>query len=169
MIRVLGRKEIPGRPLIYATTKLFLELFNLKDLKDLPGPKEIEALTMEQEDISLPSTKAVVHASEQHAMISGTNIADQPLKAGSETTHKLAVSRTQITSRLAQIRPSCSPSHVPANTTIRPRLHPIPSHISDGARNIEAQPSRIGRFGTMLPASATPLIGNPLASGKRKQ
>ncbi len=44
LIRVLGRKDIPGRPLIYATTKLFLELFELKDLKDLPSPKEIEQL-----------------------------------------------------------------------------------------------------------------------------
>jgi len=44
LIRVLGRKEIPGRPLIYATTKQFLEIFGLKDLKDLPTPEEIEAL-----------------------------------------------------------------------------------------------------------------------------
>ena len=43
LIRVLGRKEIPGRPLIYATTKEFLEIFDLKDLKDLPTLKEIEA------------------------------------------------------------------------------------------------------------------------------
>ena len=42
LVRVLGRKEIPGRPLIYATTKKFLEVFDLKDLKDLPSPKEIE-------------------------------------------------------------------------------------------------------------------------------
>ncbi len=44
LIRVLGRKEIPGRPLIYATTKQFLQVFDLKDLKDLPTPKEIEEL-----------------------------------------------------------------------------------------------------------------------------
>ena len=43
-IRVLGRKELPGRPLIYATTKHFLEVFDLKNLKDLPTPKEIEEL-----------------------------------------------------------------------------------------------------------------------------
>jgi segregation and condensation protein B len=41
-VRVLGRKDIPGRPLIYATTKRFLEVFDLKNLKDLPTPKEIE-------------------------------------------------------------------------------------------------------------------------------
>ncbi len=42
-IRILGRKEIPGRPLIYATTKEFLQIFDLKDLKDLPTLKEIDA------------------------------------------------------------------------------------------------------------------------------
>ncbi len=47
LIRVLGRKEIPGRPLIYATTKQFLQVFDLKNLKDLPSPKEIEALGIE--------------------------------------------------------------------------------------------------------------------------
>ena len=50
LIRVLGRKEIPGRPLIYATTKQFLEIFDLKDLKDLPTLKEIEALGAHQGD-----------------------------------------------------------------------------------------------------------------------
>jgi segregation and condensation protein B len=44
LIRVLGRKEIAGRPLIYATTKRFLEVFDLKNLRDLPTPKEIEEL-----------------------------------------------------------------------------------------------------------------------------
>ena len=44
LIRVLGRREIAGRPLIYATTKHFLEVFDLKNLKDLPTPKEIEDL-----------------------------------------------------------------------------------------------------------------------------
>ncbi|MFO7644448.1 MAG: SMC-Scp complex subunit ScpB [Desulfosarcina sp.] len=45
LIRVLGRKEIPGRPLVYATTSHFLEVFELRDLKDLPTPIEIEALS----------------------------------------------------------------------------------------------------------------------------
>jgi len=44
LIRILGRKEIPGRPIVYATTKQFLETFELKDLKDLPTPEEIATL-----------------------------------------------------------------------------------------------------------------------------
>jgi len=43
IIKVLGRKDIPGRPMIYGTTKQFLAMFDLKDLKDLPTPKEIES------------------------------------------------------------------------------------------------------------------------------
>lgn len=42
LIRILGRRDIPGRPLVYGTTKKFLETFDLKDLKDLPVPDEIE-------------------------------------------------------------------------------------------------------------------------------
>jgi segregation and condensation protein B len=54
LIRVLGRKEIPGRPLIYATTKQFLQVFDLKNLQDLPTPKEIEALGIETMDADDP-------------------------------------------------------------------------------------------------------------------
>ncbi|MFO8113471.1 MAG: SMC-Scp complex subunit ScpB [Desulfosalsimonadaceae bacterium] len=42
LVRVLGRRDVPGRPLVYGTTKKFLETFDLKDLKDLPKPDEIE-------------------------------------------------------------------------------------------------------------------------------
>lgn len=36
LIRIRGRKEGPGRPLIYATTRDFLRFFGLKDLSELP-------------------------------------------------------------------------------------------------------------------------------------
>ena len=44
LVRIVGRKKIPGRPLLYATTKHFLELFGLKDRKDLPTQKEIDEI-----------------------------------------------------------------------------------------------------------------------------
>ncbi len=36
LIKIVGRKDVPGRPYLYGTTKLFLEYFGLKSLKDLP-------------------------------------------------------------------------------------------------------------------------------------
>jgi segregation and condensation protein B len=44
LIKPVGRKEAPGRPLLYGTTEKFLELFGLRSLKDLPSLKELETL-----------------------------------------------------------------------------------------------------------------------------
>jgi segregation and condensation protein B len=49
LIRIMGRKNLPGRPLVYGTTTKFLEVFDLKDLESLPKLKEIEALGIEEE------------------------------------------------------------------------------------------------------------------------
>lgn len=44
LLKILGKKDVPGKPLIYGTTKEFLELFSLKDLNALPSLKEIQEL-----------------------------------------------------------------------------------------------------------------------------
>lgn len=41
LIKIMGRKDIPGRPIVYGTTKAFLELFNLNTLSELPSLKEV--------------------------------------------------------------------------------------------------------------------------------
>jgi segregation and condensation protein B len=43
-IRIAGRAEAPGRPLLYGTTREFLEYFGLASLTDLPRTEELEAL-----------------------------------------------------------------------------------------------------------------------------
>ena len=48
LIRIMGRKNLPGRPLIYGTTKRFLELFDLKDISSLPKLKEIKEFGSEE-------------------------------------------------------------------------------------------------------------------------
>jgi segregation and condensation protein B len=42
LIKMMGRKDLPGRPIVYGTTKAFLELFSLSALSDLPTLKEIQ-------------------------------------------------------------------------------------------------------------------------------
>ena len=44
LIRILGRKDEPGRPVLYGTTTTFLEFFGLKSLKDLPTLREFTDL-----------------------------------------------------------------------------------------------------------------------------
>ena len=50
LVRIVGRKNLPGRPLIYGTTNKFLEVFDLSDLKALPTPKEIKKLIADGDD-----------------------------------------------------------------------------------------------------------------------
>jgi segregation and condensation protein B len=44
LIRILGRKPEVGRPILYGTSRDFLEYFGFKDLSELPTLKEIESL-----------------------------------------------------------------------------------------------------------------------------
>ncbi|MBT0664360.1 SMC-Scp complex subunit ScpB [Geobacter pelophilus] len=44
LIRILGKKDVPGRPIVYGTTREFLETFNLKNLNALPTLREIQDL-----------------------------------------------------------------------------------------------------------------------------
>lgn len=41
LVKMMGRKDLPGRPMIYGTTKAFLEIFGLNAISDLPNLKEV--------------------------------------------------------------------------------------------------------------------------------
>ncbi|MEI6313839.1 MAG: SMC-Scp complex subunit ScpB [Syntrophus sp. (in: bacteria)] len=45
LVRMVGRKDVPGKPMIYGTTRKFLEVFSLKDLSELPTMGELKDLT----------------------------------------------------------------------------------------------------------------------------
>jgi len=44
LIRIMGRKAMPGRPIVYGTSKYFLEVFGLENISSLPTVREIEDL-----------------------------------------------------------------------------------------------------------------------------
>jgi segregation and condensation protein B len=46
LVRAVGRKDVPGRPFLFGTTAEFLQLFNLKDLSELPTLKEMDEITL---------------------------------------------------------------------------------------------------------------------------
>lgn len=48
IVRIVGRKDVPGKPIIYGTTKKFLEVFNLKNIMDLPNMRELKELNQQQ-------------------------------------------------------------------------------------------------------------------------
>lgn len=52
-VRVIGHKEVPGRPEMLGTTRQFLDYFNLKSLDDLPSLAEIKDLNVEKLQLEL--------------------------------------------------------------------------------------------------------------------
>ena len=52
-IRVVGHRDVPGRPAMFATTKQFLDYFNLKSLQELPPLSEIKELAQTDQEIDL--------------------------------------------------------------------------------------------------------------------
>jgi segregation and condensation protein B len=65
-VRVLGQKDVPGRPALYGTTKEFLNYFNLKNLSELPSLIELSELgfadneTLEQTEPAKPDKPVVL-------------------------------------------------------------------------------------------------------------
>lgn len=63
-IRVIGQRDVPGRPSVYATTRRFLDDFNLQTLDELPPLHEVEERFGTQAQIKLDDQES--HAAAQH-------------------------------------------------------------------------------------------------------
>jgi segregation and condensation protein B len=67
LVRIVGRKDVPGRPIMYGTTKFFLEHFGLQDLSQLPPLREFKELG-ESEQALLPIEEEALEVVETSEM-----------------------------------------------------------------------------------------------------
>ena len=103
LVKILGRKDLPGRPIIYGTTRGFLELFNLNSLADLPSLKEIqppgvlEPLPAPQilEDVPVPQTLEEVPALGPSEEVLKDDVQAAGRVEGEEETKAVTASRLQ--------------------------------------------------------------------------
>jgi len=51
-VKIVGHRDVPGRPAMYATTKQFLDYFNLKSLEELPSLAEIRDIDTISKEVS---------------------------------------------------------------------------------------------------------------------
>jgi segregation and condensation protein B len=65
LVKIAGRAEIPGRPLLYETTQFFLEHFGLRNLDELPNVEELRTR-------HLPKARTVIETGNAHAPESPT-------------------------------------------------------------------------------------------------
>ena len=76
IVRIVGRKDVPGKPIIYGTTRKFLEAFNLKDLSELPTLRELKDLP------DLPEQQELLDLSEPPVTPGPKEPQEQPLQPG---------------------------------------------------------------------------------------
>jgi segregation and condensation protein B len=97
LVRILGKKDEPGRPMLYATTTTFLELFGLRAISDLPTLRELTELTEESRQtyeralgveaprsLSGASTRGLAGAEGEIRAGAGSSRAAHPAEASSE-------------------------------------------------------------------------------------
>jgi segregation and condensation protein B len=78
LVRIVGRKEEPGRPIMYGTTKFFLEHFGLRDLSQLPPLREFKELG-ESEQAMLPIDEVAVDG---EPLLQGSEASGEGLSEG---------------------------------------------------------------------------------------
>ena len=85
-IKVIGYKDVPGKPALFATTKQLLDYFNLKSLKDLPPLEALINLDEagEQLEISLQQNSAGDHSADADAIEKSLEMAAE-INAGFES------------------------------------------------------------------------------------
>jgi len=98
-IKIVGRREEAGQPLIYGTTPAFLELFHLTSLEELPSMKEIEQIVEEEQKIKTGALETSAESAEisdrpvsEEAMERETAVFDANLPADDEALADLETS-----------------------------------------------------------------------------
>lgn len=78
-IRQVGQKDVPGRPVLYGTTRAFLEYFDLRNLEQLPPLSEVRALDLVELDtaeVQVAAAESTVSAAEQ--LLATAPVSPQP-------------------------------------------------------------------------------------------
>jgi segregation and condensation protein B len=89
LIKIVGRKEVPGRPYVYGTTQQFLEYFGLRSLEDLPRLEDFPALIAQAQEVQ-PGEKAVTEADDVAAPLA------EPVAGEQNLQEELARARTKL-------------------------------------------------------------------------
>ncbi|MEN8262620.1 MAG: SMC-Scp complex subunit ScpB [Nitrospirota bacterium] len=85
LVKLLGRKEVPGRPLMYGTTNEFLHYFGLKDLTELPTLKEFQEIEVPEPPETLPEETEIREPAEAEGEVVESHEAEEETVESHET------------------------------------------------------------------------------------
>jgi len=83
VVRITGRADVPGRPLLYGTTEFFLEHFGLRSLDELPNCEELRRVDLPTAAVS-DETQPTLPLDEPAVGTNGTDPAPEPVAAEAE-------------------------------------------------------------------------------------
>ena len=91
-IKVLGHKDVPGKPALYGTTKEFLDYFNLKSLQDLPSLAEIKDLDQihPELDLDVDNTGTAQENSDDESTATDTDAGSEEVDEATEEVDEVA-------------------------------------------------------------------------------
>lgn len=97
LIRIGGRAELPGRPLLYETTDLFFEHFGIKSIDDLPNASELRKVKLPEADAQTassdsPEEQLALAATGEQPAAASENESAEPNTAGNKTDEPTASS-----------------------------------------------------------------------------
>ena len=75
-VRVVGHRDVPGRPAMFATTRQFLDYFNLQNLNELPPLSEIRDLEEMAKQLGLPPEQGTLDVEQPEGEHEGGNASE---------------------------------------------------------------------------------------------
>ena len=149
-VRIVGHRDVPGRPAMYATTRQFLDYFNLKSLEDLPPLAEIKELDNLSGNLPLdiddtPEGAAAetdgvgsvdTESPEDVATEDASENADAPLSESDDGDFDDAIAALR-----AQQAEAAAAEHAEESTAEAPVPEPIPTHEHADEASPEDPPS----------------------------
>ncbi len=127
LIRIVGRKDVPGKPIIYGTTKKFLEVFNLKELADLPTMRELKELTESQEIFERESDAIETAAQETAERESSTQEIFDEEFAATDAAAPQTAERESFTQEITEQESAAADTA----SQVTPEHEPSPQEISE--------------------------------------
>lgn len=85
-IKVVGHRDVPGKPALFATTKEFLDYFNLKSLQDLPSLAELRDIDAINAELNLGLMDETLHPADEDENNESSGAASNEATEQSETT-----------------------------------------------------------------------------------
>ena len=102
LVKITGRAEVPGRPLLYATTEYFLQHFGLKNVDELPNADELRRVALPKAEIPAEEKPAAAETAEPAP--------DEPPAEAAEPAEEESAS-VELQAESAEVQPDDAPPH----------------------------------------------------------